>query len=175
MVSSGPAHRPAYATSSAAALWIAMQQRPSIEPFSPAKTPSPKVAMRAGERPRTSVRYGCAGSSVSVKPSGLFLGLSSGRSGSRMAVSAACAGSGAAFGSRAVVPDPPTPRRASTAFLVPGRGTRAIEAQAADFGQADAGLPERTGRATVRLHQVHEIENVAAVVGDAVGREAVED
>src|ERR671933_154485 len=68
-------------------------------PFSPAKKPRPKVATRAGESPRSAVRYGCAGSSERVKPRGLFWG----RARSAVAVSAACDGPGDAFGSRDVV------------------------------------------------------------------------
>src|SRR3954453_12767784 len=120
--------------------------------------------MSAGESPR-SLRDRCVVSSMSVRLNG--------RLPSGVAVSGVSGGPGVASGSRAGGSDPLAPLRASTAFLAPGRGIPVT--QAADVGQLDPGLAQRGRGAPVCLHEVHEADDVAAVVPGAARRVAVED
>jgi hypothetical protein len=157
-----------------------MQARPTMVPYSPAKKPSPKVSVRAGERPR-SRRYGCAGSSVSAKPNGLFL-TSAGAAVPTCARAAPLWRSGwppdgfdpgdGGFPRSAIDPG-------STAFLarpslipwaIPGAVRPAILGRgldAADRGQGVAGGPDRDRGPVPGLHAPDEIDQVAAVRGRA--------
>src|SRR5829696_5078381 len=131
-----------------------MQTRPAMMPFP--QNPRPNASTSSGAMPRSS-RYGCDGSRVRAKPSGLL-----------------------AFGSAALpgaLSDPPEARGDALAGVDgpfqccwarrPVLGlpsalahVRRAKFSAADLSEQDARAPKRDGFPVPVLHPVHEVEHV---------------